>query len=255
MKTQGIEARSGETGTGSTEGESPSGKAGAPKLDWTAPLMLDDGKGTGVPGEDVEGPADNEGAYRAKVSGNWRWYDSEGVPFDSALPRIINRPKPDAEPVEQLPADEGLADAKYLIRKGGAYYRPNAEGYTLDKAEAGRYTLAEAILHSYPNGASGPRDGIDFILDDAQPTPDTVTVPRMTEAEAWEWADDVAGVKRLDCNSTRTGSGAIWFALSKLNLIKPDPTPLDRFTASHPNWRDLPVEEAVRLALEQRGEG
>lgn len=52
----------------------------------------------------------------------------------------------------------------YLIRKGGAYYRPNAAGYTYNTDEAGRYTLAEAIRHSHPNGPNGPRDGIDYML-------------------------------------------------------------------------------------------
>jgi len=32
----------------------------------------------------------------------------------------------------------------WLIRKGGYYYRPNRAGYTTSKAEAGRYTEAEA---------------------------------------------------------------------------------------------------------------
>ena len=54
-------------------------------------------------------------------------------------------------------------EARYFIRKGGAYYRPNAEGYTRDTAEAGRFTLDEAIAHSHPNGPDGPRDGIDYI--------------------------------------------------------------------------------------------
>lgn len=53
----------------------------------------------------------------------------------------------------------------YLIRKRGAYYRPNAEGYTCNRAEAGRYTLDEAISHSHPNGPNGPRDGIDYFPD------------------------------------------------------------------------------------------
>lgn len=57
-------------------------------------------------------------------------------------------------------------DARYLISKGGAYYRPNAQGYTTSRAEAGRYTLAEAIRHSHPNGPDGPRDGITYELDD-----------------------------------------------------------------------------------------
>lgn len=56
----------------------------------------------------------------------------------------------------------------YLICKYGAYYRPNAQGYTTVVAEAGRYTLDEAIKHSHPNGPDGPRDGITYIPD---PTP------------------------------------------------------------------------------------
>lgn len=59
-----------------------------------------------------------------------------------------------------------LREAMYLIRKGGYFYRPNAQGYTTSKAEAGRYTLAEAWSHSHPNGPTGPRDGMDYMLDD-----------------------------------------------------------------------------------------
>lgn len=52
--------------------------------------------------------------------------------------------------------------AEYLIRKGGYYYRPNAKGYTTNIAEAGRYSLAQAISYSHPNGPDGPRDGISY---------------------------------------------------------------------------------------------
>ena len=54
----------------------------------------------------------------------------------------------------------------YLICKYGGYYRPNAQGYTAHKAEAGRYTLTEAIAHSHPNGLDGPRDGMTYIHED-----------------------------------------------------------------------------------------
>ena len=54
--------------------------------------------------------------------------------------------------------EEGL----FVICKYGGYYRPNATGYTNNIAEAGRYTLAEAISHSHPNGPDGPRDGITY---------------------------------------------------------------------------------------------
>ena len=35
----------------------------------------------------------------------------------------------------------------FVIRKGGYYYRPNAQGYTSSLLEAGRYPQAEAIAH------------------------------------------------------------------------------------------------------------
>ena len=59
-----------------------------------------------------------------------------------------------------------MDDPQYLIRKGGYYYRSDAAGYTLSKAEAGRYTLADAVAYSHPNGPDGPRDGITYELDD-----------------------------------------------------------------------------------------
>lgn len=52
----------------------------------------------------------------------------------------------------------------YLICKYGGFYRPNSKGYTDQIAEAGRYTLSQAIIESYPNGPDGPRDGITYIL-------------------------------------------------------------------------------------------
>lgn len=40
------------------------------------------------------------------------------------------------------------APREWLIRKAGYYYRPNRAGYTSEKAEAGRYTKAEADLEA-----------------------------------------------------------------------------------------------------------
>lgn len=62
---------------------------------------------------------------------------------------------------------------QYLICKYGKYYRPNAQGYTSSRADAGRYSLADAIRHSHPNGPNGPRDGITYELaPPEQPTPE-----------------------------------------------------------------------------------
>ena len=74
---------------------------------------------------------------------------------------------------------EPTPDAQYLITKRGVYYRPNAQGYTPNKWEAGRFTLAKAISHSHPNGPDGPRDGIDYEL---APTPDAGLVDRVARA-------------------------------------------------------------------------
>ena len=76
-----------------------------------------------------------------------------------------------ALPIPEAPASVEPVEAKYLICKGGAYYRPDAQGYTRNKAEAGRYTLEQAISYSHPNGPYGPRDGITYELDTAPPSP------------------------------------------------------------------------------------
>lgn len=55
--------------------------------------------------------------------------------------------------------------ARFLIRKGGAYYRPNCQGYTLSAIMAGRYTMEDAEKITHPNGPDGPRDGMSFIAE------------------------------------------------------------------------------------------
>lgn len=55
----------------------------------------------------------------------------------------------------------------WLIHKAGrGWYRPNAQGYTSDTAQAGRYSYEEARSYSHPNGWSGPRDGITITHED-----------------------------------------------------------------------------------------
>jgi len=49
----------------------------------------------------------------------------------------------------------------WLIWKNGrGWYLPDAQGYTNDVRDAGRYSHEEAIKHSHPNGPNGPRDGM-----------------------------------------------------------------------------------------------
>jgi hypothetical protein len=57
-------------------------------------------------------------------------------------------------------------EATYLIRKGGAFYRPNCQGYTISVIQAGRYTLEEAERETHPNGLDGPRDGMSYLHED-----------------------------------------------------------------------------------------
>jgi len=49
---------------------------------------------------------------------------------------------------------------QFLIEKRGYYYRPNAQGYTALKEEAGRYSFEDAAEYSGPNGPDGSQDGI-----------------------------------------------------------------------------------------------
>lgn len=75
----------------------------------------------------------------------------------------------------------------WLIYKAGrGWYRPNAQGYTNDPAEAGRYSLGEALSYSHPNGWDGPRDGItikhESKVEGAKPEPASDMVERVARA-------------------------------------------------------------------------
>ena len=52
---------------------------------------------------------------------------------------------------------------EYLIHKAGrGWYRPNAQGYTNYRYEAGRFTREQAESYTHPNGPNGPRDGLTY---------------------------------------------------------------------------------------------
>lgn len=63
-------------------------------------------------------------------------------------------------------SEAATEEAKFLIQKSGAYYRPNSRGYTNSAIQAGRYTLNEAISITHPNGPAGPRDNMRFFHED-----------------------------------------------------------------------------------------
>lgn len=127
----------------------------------------------------LENHTDAERELLERVAARTRSRHAEGPAFmaDRTWPECLdpnaahNRRKSRPRSAKSSPdrfADAGKAmpheGAIYLICKGGAYYRPNAQGYTRDVAEAGRYTLEEAVSHSHPNGPDGPCDGITYML-------------------------------------------------------------------------------------------
>jgi hypothetical protein len=62
-----------------------------------------------------------------------------------------------------------MSKAEYLIRKSAYWYRPNCNGYTTNPAEAGRYTFAQAVSYTHPNGFDGSRDGLSYVLESEVP--------------------------------------------------------------------------------------
>ena len=56
-----------------------------------------------------------------------------------------------------------LPETGWMIWKDTrGWYRPDAAGYTYDPSQAGRYSYADALAHSHPNGINGPRDGMSI---------------------------------------------------------------------------------------------
>ena len=49
-----------------------------------------------------------------------------------------------------------------IFKRGRGWYRPESQGYTAFKFDAGRYTEQEAIAITHPNGPDGPRDGMSY---------------------------------------------------------------------------------------------
>lgn len=87
------------------------------------------------------------------------------------------------QPEASKPESAAVEPWGYLIYKGGrGWYRRNAEGYTPNPAEAGRFSLADAVRYSHPNGPDGPRDGITFQREDFVPG----AIPAAVEPVAWQ---------------------------------------------------------------------
>jgi len=128
--------------------------------------MDTDDRATAMADDCVGDPWELLGFFREKLRQSEANAESARAAAIGFAQRLAATPTPPTA----TPQEGGL----YLIRKRGMYYRPNAEGYTCEKARAGRFTLEQAISHSHPNGLDGPRDGIDYMADDA-PTPPTLS--------------------------------------------------------------------------------
>ncbi|MDM9619111.1 MazG nucleotide pyrophosphohydrolase domain-containing protein [Rhizobium sp. S96] len=86
-----------------------------------------------------------------------------------------------------------MTDKLFVIRKGGYYYRPNAQGYTASLHEAGRYPEAEAIAHM---DASDPGD---ITIFPAPAVPLSLTLPKDIAATAEVIAlEHIAGAMDMD---------------------------------------------------------
>jgi hypothetical protein len=119
----------------------------------------------------------------------------------------------------------------YLIRKGGAWYRPDSAGYTTNAHEAGLYTLEEAEKITHPNGPNGPRDAMSYHHRD--------TVPALA-LRAADHPAVVVRVKALEWKDLR-GDGSRWAK-----------DPYGGWIVATPNgWgnRDFPEQEKVSGGL------
>lgn len=79
----------------------------------------------------------------------------------------------------------------WLIHKAGrGWYRPNAQGYTSDTAQAGRYSHEDALSYSHPNGWDGPRDEITIRHESEVCRADQPA--RMVKPLVWEDDEEVS---------------------------------------------------------------
>jgi len=92
-------------------------------------------------------------------------------------------------------AIEAVERPMYLIRKQGMWYRPNSQGYTSSAILAGRYTLADAINITHPNGNFGPRDGMSYCHEDAITDEDWAAYAALRAALDHAEADKAAAVE------------------------------------------------------------
>jgi len=92
---------------------------------------------------------------------------------------------------------------RYLINVGGDWYLRDSAAHTSSAIQAGRYTAAEAVAITHPNGSGGSRDGMSYIHEDAVTDRDWLAYKAL-RAEA---ADLRAHIERLtDINAEQAAT-------------------------------------------------
>lgn len=98
----------------------------------------------------------------------------------------------------------------WLIHKAGrGWYRPNAQGYTMNAADAGRYTYDDAMSYSHPNGIDGPRDGLTIKHESNLPSLRADLAPQAVRVKPLVWNGFVAGNYRIEVE--KGGIANLWY--------------------------------------------
>lgn len=118
--------------------------------------------------------------------------------------------------------DDPDFSAGWLIHKAGrGWYRPDAQGYTNDTQQAGRYTYEDALSYSHPNGWAGPRDGIIVLHESRINAAISKSSAGVVSSWARQWASETeraaarAG-ERAALEYAETGGGPVGVFLAGL---------------------------------------
>ena len=155
---------------------------------------------------------------------------------------------------------EAVEKPKYLIKKRGVFYRPNSEGYTTSAILAGRYTLADAVAITHPNGHDGPRDGMIYIHEDDITDEDWIAYTALSAQLAEvtdEWEKEVAlrivAEARAEAAEAKLAKAGEFSKLADYNLTNLQPKIANGLV--HKDWIPVfdeyidPVIEAARTTL------
>lgn len=141
-----------------------------------------DGLYAGPTGNDVRHILDALSALATPIAAHAGAVTEAGTsstPYRHVWPEHLTALRPDEA------AGQGEADDRvWLIRKRGYFYRPNFAGYACCKAEAGRYTKAEADAEVANEPASVKAIHQDDVLARATPRPEASDASDIVEEPA-----------------------------------------------------------------------